>query len=134
MPKKKTELQGPEFSPSQGYLEREKRVRDALDLKEPDRIPLFLGLGYFLAGSGGVTRQELYENPEKAQEILEDLALQFQPDLVTGLFGSPEASRLLGDRMTKRPGYGSGANGSFQFDEKEFMKVDRCRHYTLGIL
>lgn len=30
----------------------------------------------------------------------------------------------LGDRMTKWPGYGLGANGSFQYNEQEFMKAE----------
>jgi hypothetical protein len=121
---KSVEQQVSQFTPSKEYLEREKRIQDALNLKKPDRVPLFIGLGYFMAEFAGVTRQELYENPEKAQEILEKLATQFQPDATFGLYGGPEASMILGDRMTKWPGYGLGPNGSFQFDEKEFMKAE----------
>ena len=36
----------------------------------------------------------------------------------------PGRARLLGDRMTKWPGYGLGPNGSFQFNEHEFMKAE----------
>lgn len=113
-----------DFTPSPEYLAREKRVHDALELRQPDRIPTLLGLGYLIAEMGGVTRQELYENPDKTQEILERLALYFQPDMIFGLFGDPQASKVLGDRMTKWPGYGLGPDGSFQFDEKEFMKEE----------
>ncbi len=111
-------------TPSLEYLERTKRVQDALALKQPDRIPVLLGLGYLMAEMGNVTRQELHENPEKAMEILEELAQYFQPDMIFGVMGSPALSRLLGDRMTKWPGYGLGPEGSFQFDEKEFMKAE----------
>jgi uroporphyrinogen-III decarboxylase len=114
----------PDFTPSPEYLAREKRVRDALELRQPDRIPILMGLGYLTAEMGGITRQELYENPGKAQEIFERLAQYFQPDMIFGLFGDPQASKVLGDRMTKWPGYGLGPNGSFQFDEKEFMKAE----------
>lgn len=113
-----------EFVPSPEFLARAKRVQDAVELRQPDRIPINLGFGYFLADYGGVTRQELYENLEKAQEILEELAIKLEPDMAMGAWGSPEPSRILGDRMTKWPGYGLGEQGSFQFDEHEFMKAE----------
>jgi len=113
-----------EFVPSPEFLVRTKRVQDAVELKQPDRIPINLGFGYFLADYGGVTRQELHENPAKAQEILEELLLKYEPDSAMGPWGDPEASRILGDRMTKWPGYRLGPQASFQFDEHEFMKAD----------
>ncbi|MFC1838981.1 uroporphyrinogen decarboxylase family protein [Thermodesulfobacteriota bacterium] len=106
------------------YLARSKRAEDALELRKPDRIPIYLVLGYLLAEMGNITRQELHENPEKAQEILEELAQYFKPDMISGVMGNPAVSKILGDRMTKWPGYGLGPDGSFQFDEKEFMKAE----------
>ena len=44
--------------------ERIKRITDALQLKQPDRIPIYLGAGYMLAEMYGVTRQEQHENGE----------------------------------------------------------------------
>lgn len=111
-------------TPEQLYAERAKRLNDAAELKQPDRIPIMLGFGYMLAEMGGVTRQELHENHEKAQELLEMAAFEYQPDSITGFFGGPEPSKVLGDRMTKWPGYGLGPNGSFQFVEQEFMKAE----------
>ena len=120
-----------EFVPSPEFLARSKRVQDAIELKQPDRIPISLGFGYFLADYGKVTRQEIYENPDKAQEILEELAQKFEPDMAMGAWGSPEPSRILGDRMTKWPGYGLGPEGSFQFDEHEFMKAEDYDDFLL---
>lgn len=118
------ENQTSELVPSPEFLARSKRINDALELQQPDRIPIMLSLGYLMAEMCGVTRLELYNNPKKSQEILEKLALHFQPDLITGLFNTPSASKILGDRMTKWPGFGLGPNGSFQFNEKEFMKAE----------
>lgn len=109
---------------SPAYLARLKRVNDAVELKQPDRIPILLAPGYLMAEMGNMTRQELHENPVKAQEILEKLAMYFEPDMITGVMGNSSVSRIMEDRMTKWPGYGLGPNGSFQFDEKEFMKAD----------
>ena len=104
--------------------ERNTRVMTALELGKPDRVPILLGMGYMLAEMGGITKQELYEDPERAQELLEEAALYYQPDLIMGAWHSPGMSKALGDRMTKWPGLGLGPNGSFQFNEKEFMKAE----------
>lgn len=111
-------------SAEQLLAERGKRVEDALQLKQPDRIPLQMPSGYFLADYGGVTHREQQDNWEKAQELLEKVALDFQPDAILGLFNNPRPSLVLGDRMTKWPGYGLPDTGSFQFDEHEFMKAE----------
>jgi hypothetical protein len=44
-------------TPQQLYAEREKRLRDAVELKPPDRIPISLGMSYMLAEYGGITKQ-----------------------------------------------------------------------------
>jgi len=104
------------------FAERNQRMLDAMTCKQPDRIPLLMGMGYYLAEMAGATRQELYDHPEKQQEMLEKAALMYQPDNIMGYWHTPELSRALGDRMTKWPGLGLGPNGSFQFNEQEFMK------------
>lgn len=104
--------------------ERNQRIMDAVALKQPDRVPVILGLGYLLAEMGGITKQELYESPEKAHDLLEMAARRFQPDAAMGAWHTPGPSQVLGDRMTKWPGHGLGPNGSFQFNEQEFMKAD----------
>lgn len=117
----------PDFSksPEQLLAERTQRIRDVIDLKQPDRIPISLGFGYMLPEIGGITRQEFHDNPAKAQELLEKAALQYQPDLASGAFGLGNgASVALGDQMTKWPGHGLDENGSFQFAEQDFMKPE----------
>ncbi len=109
-------------TPEQLFAERTKRMQDAMQLKQPDRIPIQLGMGYMLAEMYGVTRQEQHENGEKEQEMLEKAALHFQPDSILGVFNNPGASLAVGDRMTKFPGHGLDPNGSFQFVEGEYMK------------
>lgn len=111
-------------SAEQLYAERAKRLQDAAELRQPDRIPVMLGMGYKLAELGGITRKQLHDDPELAHQLLEQAALTFQPDTIMGVLGGPEPSRILGDRMTRWPGYGLDDNGSFQFVEHEFMKAD----------
>lgn len=109
-------------SPEQLLAERGKRLQDAMELKQPDRIPISLAAGYLLAEYGGVTHREQQDNFQVAQELTEKFALEFEPDTVMGLYNSPRPSLVLGDRMTKWPGYSLPDTGSFQFDEHEFMK------------
>lgn len=111
-------------SPETEYKAREKRIKDALEMKQPDRIPIMASFGYFLADYAGVTRQELHENPEKHLAALKKAALEFQPDLAAGVLGGAIPSKILKDRMTRWPGYGFGEQGSFQFVEKEYMNAD----------
>jgi len=104
--------------------ERQQRLNDALQLEQPDRVPLFMPAGYLLAEYGGVTHAEQHHDFDTAQELLEEFALDFEPDSVLGLFNNPGPSLVLGDRMTKWPGKQLPENGSFQFDEHEFMKAE----------
>ena len=110
--------------PEQLFAERNQRVSDAAQLKQPDRIPIMMGMSYMLAELGGITKQALYEDTEKAQQLLEEAALRFQPDMLMGAWHTPFPSQALGDRMTNWPGFGLGPNGSFQFVEQEFMKAE----------
>lgn len=111
-------------TPQQLFAERTTRMQAAMQLKQPDRIPIQLGFGYLLAEMGGITRQEQHENGEKEQELLEKAALYFQPDSVMGLFNYLSTSLAVGDRMTRFPGHGLDPNGSFQFVEGEYMKPE----------
>ena len=112
-------------TPEQLFAERRKRLQDAIQLKQPDRIPIQLCVGYMLADMYGVTHQEMHENPDKEMEILEKGALYFQPDSILGLFTYPGPSMAVGDRMTRYPGHdGMDPNGSYQFVEGEYMKED----------
>jgi hypothetical protein len=64
-------------TPEHLFAERNKRVQDAMQLKQPDRIPVILDASYMLAEMYGVTRQEQHENEEKEMEMLEKAALYF---------------------------------------------------------
>jgi len=111
-------------TPAELLGERAKRIKDAYELRVPDRVPIRLNFGYMLARLGGITNQELERDLDKAQALLEKYALYFEPDLIGGLGFLPHASTMLGDRQTKWPGYGLGPNGTFQFIEGEYMKAE----------
>jgi uroporphyrinogen-III decarboxylase len=111
-------------TPAELLAERAKRIKDAYELRVPDRVPIRLNFGYMLARLGGITNQELERDLDKAQALLEKYALYFEPDMISGLGFLPHASMMLGDRQTKWPGYGLDPNGTFQFVEGEYMKAE----------
>ncbi len=105
--------------------ERARRMADAMQLKQPDRVPLIMPIGYMLAELGGITKQQLLADPDRSQELLEQAALHFQPDSIHGPMPfDPTPYLLLGDRMTAWPGHGLDENTQFQFVESEFMKAE----------
>jgi hypothetical protein len=117
----------PEESKSAAQLleERSRRLKEAMELRQPDCIPIQLTVSYMLAEMAGITKQELVENPAKQQELLELAAREFQPDTIFGTLPSdPRPHLFLGDRMTKWPGHGIDQNAEFQFAESEFMKAE----------
>ena len=105
--------------------QRAQRMADAMQLKQPDRVPLIMPIGYMLAELGGITKQQLLADPDRSQELLEQAALHFQPDSIHGPMPfDPTPYLLLGDRMTAWPGHGLDENTQFQFVESEFMKAE----------
>lgn len=110
--------------PEQAFGERMNRIFTSYALQKPDRIPVLMPTGHFLAQWGGVTRQELTENGATELDILERVALAYEPDAIAGLTNHSAYAVALGDRMTKWPGHGLGPEGSFQFVEHEFMKPE----------
>jgi len=105
--------------------ERFQRIQDAYDLKQPDRVPITLNLGYMLSRLEGVTNQYLDENPDAAQEALEKWAMYYQPDEISaGAMINPFPSLALGDRTTRFLGHGIPADRPFQFAEREYMKAE----------
>lgn len=118
-------------SPEVLFAERSKRLKDAIELRQPDRVPISIGFSYMLAEYGGITKQEMHENPKKTQEILEKAALYFQPDGASGgaFFSGPDIAETIGDRMLRWPGHGIGENDAFQFAEDEYMLPDDYDDY-----
>ena len=111
-------------SPELLFNERFKRIQDAVQCKQPDRIPIMLYVENWAADIAGITRMEMNEEPEKRDQALAKTALRFQPDSCFNVAADSKMSRILGDRMTKWPGFGLEPNVSFQFVENEFMKAE----------
>ncbi len=111
-------------TPAELLVERSTRIKTAYAMGQPDRVPMSLGLGYFSAELAGVSHADLYRDWDLQTRVLVEAAARFGPDETLGPWHDPRPSTILGDRMTKWPGWSLPDSSSYQFDEHEFMKAE----------
>jgi len=109
-------------SPEQLLAERVKRVQDAAEMKQPDRIPIALRCGYFMADVLGCTHADVYK-ADVMQAALEKICLTFQPT-ITAASLAPPATAHSGRPDDEMARLWSARYRTFQYDEHEYMKAD----------
>jgi hypothetical protein len=110
-------------SPEYLYEEREKRVREAIELKEPDRIPILVNPDP--STYAGIPRSAAYYDPVAWKLATRQITLDFEPDLANAGFASAgPAWDALGVKNRLWPGGPLPPNYEYQFIEGEFMKED----------
>ena len=109
------------------YQERSKRIRDAMELRVPDRVPVVLGTGVFAARYGGLTASDLFYNHSAYGEACKKMILDMEPDLI----GWSEVGMYPGSVWdildTKHQRWGGGSltpDAGIQFVEGEYMTAD----------
>ena len=128
------------------YRQRRERMNRAIQLKEPDRIPLIESYGYFAARHAKITSHEFLFNYEKAGEAAVKTATDFGYDtasamnslgalpltlaflgegdsLMPGWVNGP-VHDILGVRYARFPGRELPVDSPFQFIGEEYMKAD----------
>jgi uroporphyrinogen-III decarboxylase len=113
-------------SPEELYEEREKRLRDAIELKEPDRVPVVLTTNYFpLRYVGGLTVADSYYKHDAWREATRKTIIELEPDIQAAQAGgSGAALGLLEPKLFKWAGDGLGLDAMHQFIEGEPLKAD----------
>ncbi len=108
------------------YEEREKRVRDAINLKEPDRVPVLLGSTFFATKHTGVPPVAAFYDPTTWREANKKTILDFEPDLYRVVSGASSGLVLeaLEAKQTAWPGGTLPPDVTPQFVEGEYMKED----------
>jgi len=113
-------------TPEQLFAEREKRVIDAVELRESDRVPLTLGEGVFAARYAGLPVSAMYYDLAAYRRACRKMILDFEPDLcqggVAGVSGTTLA--LLETQHQLWPGGNLPENVPYQFIEGEYMKPE----------
>lgn len=114
-------------TPEELFEERNKRVEDAIQLKQPDRVPLLLFFTFFPAKYAGISCEEAMYNYDKLAEVSQKAIVDFDLDGYMNPFGIVAVGPLmeiLGDRRFKWPGHGVAPYSTYQFVEGELMKAD----------
>ncbi|UCC16645.1 MAG: hypothetical protein JSU58_09820, partial [Dehalococcoidales bacterium] len=108
------------------YEERRKRIWDAVELKEPDRVPVVLGGTLFAARYGGLDFASAYYDPIAWKQSYIKLMMDFEPDAYgTAGVGDPGlVLEALDPKETLWPGGPLPSNAPYQFVEMELMKED----------
>src|SRR3989304_1415898 len=85
--------------------EREKRVRDAMELRVPDRVPVNVGTGVFAARYAGLTASAMYYDHAAYKEASKKMLLDFEPDNgPMGIGSSGLVLELLDSKQYRWPG------------------------------
>ena len=112
------------------YDERVRRLVDAVELREPDRVPVSLGLSYFPAKFAGAEAWDAFYDFPKWRAAYLAAAREYEPDRLL-LVASACGKTLEGvqSRQTKWPGHGVARHHTHQFVEGEYMKEDEYDHF-----
>ncbi|MBI2836395.1 MAG: hypothetical protein HYX85_01725 [Chloroflexi bacterium] len=115
-------------TPEQLYDEREKRMRDAIQLKEPDRVPVVLRLDNFILRYGGLSLSAQFYEPAAYRQAVIKTLLDFEPDVrqgpPTNIANSGPALEALDSKQHRWPGGPIPPDIMNQFVPGEYMKED----------
>jgi len=106
------------------YRERATRIKDAIQLKVPDRVPVISSVGFSPAYYAGITTQEAMYDYDKACQAYEKYTFDFAPDAHRGPYGLGQVYDIIDYKLFLWPGHGIGVNMPFQCVEAEYMKAD----------
>ena len=105
--------------------EREKRIKDVIELREPDVVPVAVQTGIFAARYGGLTASAMYYDQERFRQACKKVLLDFEPDGGSA-FSSTSGTIMewFDERDYKWPGGNLPPDIPFQYVEAEYMKAD----------
>ncbi|MFC2015184.1 uroporphyrinogen decarboxylase family protein, partial [Chloroflexota bacterium] len=108
------------------YEEREKRVREAIELRESDRVPVSLRMTYFPAVYNGIPTSTAYYDAVAWRQAVKKTITDFEPDIYQCSSGTSSGAVMdvLGPTQTKWPGGPLPPDVSHQAVDVECMKED----------
>ncbi len=110
-------------SVEQLYAERAKRVRDVIELREPDRVPFLVLVEPH--NYSGIPKSAAFYDPIALKRTMRKMAIDLEPDMGEPGFPSCGAAMTALDvRNCIWPGGPKSADYDYQFIEGEYMKSD----------
>ncbi len=110
----------------ESYKTRSARIKAAIEMKKPDRVPVFPIIGFFPAYHAGLTPRDIMYDYDKMAMAFKKYIVDFQPDAQSGAMGAPPGRSfdILDYRLYKWPGHGVPPQHSYQAIEGEYMKPE----------
>ncbi len=108
------------------YKARVQRIIDAINLREPDRVPVTPTFSLFPVLDNGMTAEEAMYDYDKTNAAWRKTLKEFEPDAHTGsgVTMSGPLLDVLDYRQLKWPGHGVSPNHIYQFVEQEYVKTE----------
>jgi uroporphyrinogen-III decarboxylase len=108
------------------YKGRAQRLIDAMNMKQPDRVPIYPMFGLFAAYYSGMTPYDMMYDYDKLDTAFIKYIVDFQPDAHSGVMIAPpgRAHEILDYKLYSWPGHGVPKEASYQAREGEYMKAN----------
>jgi hypothetical protein len=102
------------------------RIKDAIQLKEADRVPVLIFPGMFPFNYAGMTIEEAMYDYDKCIAGYKKFVLDFKPDIHFGAAapGPGKFYEILDYKLYAWPGHGVAPESSYQCLEGEYMTAD----------
>jgi len=102
------------------------RIKDAVQLKKPDRVPVCIFPGMFPWVYSGMTIEEAMYDYDKCIAAFKKFILDFKPDIHFGAAapGPGKFYEILDYKLYAWPGHGVKPEHSYQCNEGEYMTAD----------
>ena len=130
-----TSTEGIEFVSAEAKEKYEKRItlfRDAVEMREPARVPVSLIAGNFALTRAGLGGKALHYEPEKIKDALLDYHETFDPDTATMAFPvSGEGLEAIGFELYHWGGHQLPDDDFIQMVEGEYLKVEDYPEFLL---
>lgn len=110
----------------QAYKQRVQMVKDVVELKKPERIPVIPWIGVYPAEYGGITAEEAMYDYDKLGQAWRKFNVDFLPDGLASaaLMGPGKVFEILDYKIYHWPGHGTPPTTSYQCIEGEYMLAD----------
>jgi hypothetical protein len=114
-------------TPEELYKKRTKRIQDAIELKQPDRVPFAPYATFFPAVYAGISFEEAMHDYDKLAAAIRKFMIDFQPDVLSDTFlllAWAPTLEILDYKQLVWPGHGGKPNATYQFVDREYMKSE----------